>query len=281
MNDKPCRFGCNDNGKYFDTVTRTMVACPDCVEKRRAEIKRGEISVNGDLVPLHKAVGMPENQRYNFDLDQIVPKKVRERALSGMNETLEALDSVHNTILLGEMLEGSYCFGLPNGTKLLQLGYSLLVDSYKSNKGIAPMVASHQYHTFLHKDPERVSDKTVYYEELKAYEGLFTSEIVVVAITSGGNSSVINTCKGLMQSRAISGLPTIFLTTKPSKDLLEIVEGDEPFNTARGYFVQTGRGEFDPSDIDLNPRSMSMDDLSSIAGGQPDPLAFNSNKTTL
>lgn len=283
---KNCRFGCNDAGKYFDTITRRMVNCPDCFEERRAEVRNGEITVNGDLVPLHSAIGMAENQRYNYDLNQAVPPKVKSRAISGLNETLDAIQVLHNTLVLGEKPQNSLCFGLPNGSQMLQLGYSFLVDAYKAGISIAPMVASHQYHTFLHKDPERVSDKGVYYSELRKYESLYTADLVVVLITSGGNSSVINTAKGLMQSRAISGLPTVFLTSKPSKDLREIVDGDETFNTARGFFIQAGEGEFNSVDTseDPAPRSMSMDDLSSIAKAEPgssDPLEFNTNRTTL
>lgn len=279
---KSCRFGCNDKGKYFQNGR--LVPCPDHVELRREEVRNGEIAVNGDLVPLSKAVGMSPRQWHTYNMSQIIPDSARVRSKEGLPELLEGVDEVHRALVSGDSLEDSYCFGLPTGTRALQLGFSFLVDAYKNGQSIAPMVSSQQHHTFLHKDPERVSDKSIYFAELARYEGIYTSDLLVVNVASGGNSSVIDTAKGIMQSRAMSGLPTVFITTKPKNDLYEITEGDEQFYSARGYFVRYAREHSDDVELTTDPRpSTTLDDLetrTNSVGGR-EALKFNHGTTQL
>lgn len=277
---KNCRFGCNDQGKYFQKGK--LIQCPDHVSMRREEVRQGELAIDGDLVPLHQAVGMAKGQWYTYNTDQIIPQRTRTLIKDGLRELLEGIDEVHRALVNGDKLEASYCFGLPSGTRALQLGFSFLVDAYKNGQSISPMVSSQQYHMFLHKDPERVSDKGIYYRELKQYEGIYTSDVLVVNLMSGGNSSVINTAKGLMQSRAMSGLPTVFITTKPEKDVYELVNGEETYYTAKGYFVRSKLDYDEPPTTEgiADKPKTTMEGLSRAAGGRG-ALEFNPGVTTL
>lgn len=199
-----CPYGCNSNAKLLNPDTGTMEDCPYCSERRKALMKSGvAIDVDtGKEEDLWKLLGVPK--RYitsKFVYDSVVADHERawlvEDSLSRQEEEIQ---EVIDNLLLSELPEYSVCFGLPIGGRVENIIFPILSTAYKQGFSVCKSVSASMFNRLLLGQDS----------SLDAY---YNSDIVVILINDGCSYADIDTVKGLLQTRALNGKPTIFVTT--------------------------------------------------------------------
>ena len=224
-----CPYNCS-NGKILDYETRKLVPCPHC-SARREELAKEGLAENeeGDIEPLYRLLGV--NNKYleaKFVYDAVVPESERlfleDESVSRQKDLLE---EIYLGLTVGEIPDKSYCFGLGNKGRVDRLAYPLLAKAYLGGLSVARFVSCGEYNR-------------LYINMSSEIEAFLEKDIVLMLIPDGASKADILSAKGLMQSRALKGKGTIFITTWSIEacSILLGYFGEETYFLASGSFVE-------------------------------------------
>lgn len=224
-----CPHNCNANGQLFDRGLKMMVNCPYCKQKRKELVKGGEVvSDKGETTSLHKELGFSDeylSSYYNFD--DLVSSYERpllvESSLGIVDSEINALRGI---LLRGDLPEKSYCFGLGRKGSVDRLAFPLLASSYEKGGHVGKFLASRVYYSLYMQD-----------KDLQEYYDL---DLLVVLVNSGSSYRELMCVRGLMESRAVAGKSTIFVTNNDIDEVLLLLGSvDEPsLYLASPYFME-------------------------------------------
>lgn len=224
-----CPYHCS-NGQVFDYQLRKMIPCPSCSEKRKELADEGLAeSEDGDIKPLARILGIDNPYlKAKFIYGSVIPEGERifleEDSVKRQKDVLE---DIYLGLSIGELPSRSYCIGLGNKGSIDKLAYPLLAKAYLSGLSVAKFISCGEYNRMCVNMDSRVED---YYNK----------DFVMILIPDGASKADIASAKGLMQTRALSGKPTIFVTTwviEACSILLGYYESESYF-LACGVFVQ-------------------------------------------
>lgn len=274
METTECKYGCID-GLYFEPNQRRKLPCPDCSKDRAKNIRIGlgyseNYDENGvpDMVSLQEIVGFPVTDVDRYDFEKVLSRENARSVKSGLNETMSMMQEIMDKAALGVSLPDSYVVGLNSKCNLKHFVASIILSYYKSS-GKTYKALSIKDYLALAKTRTDMLNYADYEEHHKIWDKIHSARCLVVFLTSGGNREEIESAKGLMQSRALKGEGTVFVTTMPSSYLRELTTGDEPQMTATGsHIVFEGGTEVDPEKIvGFNPGNDALfGKASSIVG---------------
>lgn len=249
-----CPYNCNVNAQLFDKNLKKFISCPYCKEKRKDVANTLELETESGTESLHSIFGFKDeflSPHYNFD--SLISEA--ERALL-LKESIpivsDAIDELRSQLASGTLPRRSYCFGLGLKGYLDRLAFPLLVSAYKAGNSSGKFVSSRQYYSLY------MQDKNV--QEYLDYDILF------VLIASGSSYRELSCIKGLMESRAVVGLPTILVTNTSIDDCLLLLGSvKEPsLYLASPYFLERVKTANSHSYASDNLRGISMADLENI-----------------
>lgn len=199
-----CPYGCNYEGKILNPNNGQMVPCPHCSERRKTLLAQGmAMEENTEKeVKLNTLLGV--NSRYLsevFVYDTIIPESERVFLDDGSveNQRSEA-EELYNAMVLGMKPEKSYCFGISVKGRIDRFVYPMLAKAYMNGLSVAKCISCSEFSRLQLRMNEDLDD-------------YINSDIVVMVINDGCTNGDIAAAKGLMQSRALKGNPTIFVST--------------------------------------------------------------------
>lgn len=229
-----CPYHCN-KGKIFDFDLKKLVPCPYCSEKRQEMASKGVAEDDsGNILSLSTLLGI-ENKYLSSKLvyDSIIPEGERvfleDESVKMQSDIIEDL---YLGLAVGELPSGSICFGISIKGRVDRLAYPLLAKAYLSGLTVAPFISCSAYNRLC----IAMSD------EVETY---YNRKFVVMLINDGATKADIASAKGLMQTRALKGLPTVFITTwvvEACSMLLGYFEDENNF-LARSVFVEYKKGK--------------------------------------
>lgn len=229
MKFEDCPYHCN-NGKILDSDIRKLVPCPHCSEKRKELADEG-LAENemGELDSLPRILGI--NNQYlktKFVYDAVIPEGegvfLEEESVKRQSD---ALEEIYLGLAVGELPARSYCIGLGNKGRVDRLAYPLLAKAYLSGLTVAKFISCSEYNRLCIAMSSEVEQ---YYDR----------DFVMMMIPDGASKADIASAKGLMQTRALNGKPTVFVTTWVIEacSILLGYYNDETFFLATGVFVE-------------------------------------------
>lgn len=231
-----CPYGCNVNGMILDTSVGRLVACPFCSKRKKELLAQGyaEEEVSGEQVPLNTLLNI--NSAYlstRFVYEAVIPDGellfIEEDSVKWQRETAEEL---YLGLSVGQLPDCSQCYGIGIKGAIDVFTYPILAKAYSANLSIAPCISCMEY---CRKAYNLADDLDVYLE----------SDLVIMIINDGASLADIASAKGLMQTRALRGKPTIFVTTwtiEACSGLLGFRE-DASLFLAKPVFVQYKSGK--------------------------------------
>ena len=206
-----------------------MVLCPYCKQKRKELANGGEVVFDkGETTSLHKELGFSDeylSSYYNFD--DLVSSYERpllvESSLGIVDSEINALRGI---LLRGDLPEKSYCFGLGRKGSVDRLAFPLLASAYEKGGHVGKFLASRVYYSLYMQD-----------KDLQEYYDL---DLLVVLVNSGSSYRELMCVRGLMESRAVAGKSTIFVTNNDIDEVLLLLGSvDEPsLYLASPYFME-------------------------------------------
>jgi len=198
-----CPYHCNINGKILDVNTKVMVDCPHCSARKRELLKQGYVETETDeTVPLSTVLGI-ENEflTTKFVYDAVIPEGekifIEEESIEWQKEVAENL---YLGLTTGVKPEESYCFGLSIKGKLERFAYPMLAKAYLSGLSVGKFITCSEY--------SRLSLDT-----RNSLDNFYNADVLFMLINEGSTLGDISSAKGLMQTRALKGKATIFLST--------------------------------------------------------------------
>lgn len=224
-----CPYHCN-NGKLMDYELKKIVPCPYCSEKKNELAKDGLAEdTDGSIISLPTMLGI--NNKYlnsKFIYESVIPDGEKvfldEESVKKQGEVLE---DIYLGLGVGELPERSYCIGLGYKGSIDRVAYPLLAKAYLSGLSVAKFISCTQYNRMC----INMSDEV---------EGYYTKDLVIILIQDGASKADIASAKGLMQTRALNGKCTIFLTTwvVEACSMLLGYPFDDTYFLATGVFVE-------------------------------------------
>lgn len=226
-----CPYGCNAEGKLLDPNSGKMIPCPYCSGKKKSLLDEGLAveEFTEKEVKLNTLLGV--NSKYLsevFVYDTVIPDSERifldEDSVAFQKEEAESL---YNSLVLGIKPENSYCFGISIKGRLDRFVYPLLAKAYMNGLSVAKCISCSEFSRLQLKMNDEIDD-------------YLNSDIVIMIINDGCTKGDIATAKGLMQTRALKGNPTLFVSTwtvEACSALLGSKSEDSTMFMARPSFV--------------------------------------------
>ena len=256
-----CPYRCNVSGQIFDRGLKKMVNCPYCEEKRKSLVESGYVEESDEVSSIHKELGFSDEYLTSyFSFDSLISKAERpllEESSLGVVE--EAINELRGILSRGDLPEKSYCFGLARKGYVDKLAFPLLVSAYEKGSHIGKFISSRMYYSYYMKD-----------KDLQEYYDL---DILFVLVNSGSSYRELMCVRGLMESRAVAGKSTIFVTNNDIDEVLLLLGSvDEPsLYLASPYFMERTKTAESHSYVSDNLRGtytpnlgISMEDLQNI-----------------
>jgi len=225
-----CPYHCNINGKIVDANLGKMIDCPFCSKKKKELLKQGYVETDNETtVSLSSVLGI-ENEFLStkFIYESIIPDGERifidDESLQWQSEVSE---KVYLDLALGILPKESICFGLSIKGRLERFAYPLLAKAYLAGLTVGMFVTCSEFN--------RLS-----FDISNSMKDFYGSDLLIMLINDGCNLSDLASAKGLMQTRALKGKPTIFLTTwtiEACSGLLGF-NGDSSLSLAKPVFVK-------------------------------------------
>lgn len=199
-----CPYNCNMFGKLLDPNTGNMIDCPHCSKLKKEMLAKG-VAVEEDenrTLPLAELLGIKSKYlSKNFVFDTLIPEGeclfLEDDSIDFVKRETEAL---YHTLSLGELPEYSVCFGISIKGRADRLAYPLLATSYLKGLSVGKFITCSELSRLQLKGSEE-------------YDSYISSDVQIILIGEGSTKGEISCAKGLMQSRALKGKPTIFITT--------------------------------------------------------------------
>ncbi len=197
-----CPYNCN-NGTILDRKLKKLVPCPYCSEKKKELANQGMAeTVEGNIELLPTVLGVQnEYMKAVFSYDSTVPDGER---LYIEKESIERqkkeAEELYLGYTVGQCPDRSYCFGLGNKGRVDRFVYPLLAKAYLAGLTVSKFISCTDYNRML---------VNMSYE----LDEMYSNDVVIMLICDGSSKADIAAAKGLMQSRALKGKATIFVTT--------------------------------------------------------------------
>lgn len=225
-----CPYGCNLKGMLLDVETKQMIPCPHCSKKKKELLKQGYVETETDeRVPLSTVLGI-ENEFLSttFVYDSVIPDGER---LFIEEESLEWQGDVATNLYLGlttgTLPEESMCFGVSIKGRVERFAYPMLAKAYLAGLTVGKFITCSEFSRLsLSMD--------------NSLDSFYNSDFLMMLINDGSNLADISSAKGLMQTRALKGKPTVFLTTWTIEACSALLgfSDDKSFSMATPVFVK-------------------------------------------
>lgn len=199
-----CPYGCNANGMLLDASIGKLVPCPHCSKKKRELMAQGyvEEAETDTKVPLNTILGIQSDYlSTRFVYDAIVPEGERIfMEPDSVDWQRSEAEELYLALSIGQLPDTSLCFGLGVKGRIDVFAYPLLAKAYLSNLTVSPFISCTEY---CRKAYHLADDIDIF----------LNSDFVVMLLNDGASLADLSSAKGLMQSRALKGRPTVFVTT--------------------------------------------------------------------
>ena len=224
-----CPYHCT-NGRIMNRDLRKWEPCPYCSEKKKELAKEGVAeTIEGEIVNLPTLLGV-DNQYMKavFNYDLVIPEGEQ---LYLTRESMDLQKEVSTDLYLGltinEKPSKSLCFGLGNKGRIDVFVYPLLSRAYLVGMTVSKFISCTEYNRMLVRMDEGI-------------DWYFESDVTIMLINDGASKADISAAKGLMQTRALKGRATIFVSTWSIEacSLLLGYYGDESMFLATPVFVE-------------------------------------------
>lgn len=199
-----CPYGCNVNGMILDSSVGKLVPCPHCSKRKKELMAQGCVEeVETDVkVSLNSVLGInSEFLSARFVYDSAVPEGER---LFMDSESIEwqkgEAEELYLALSIGQLPETSLCFGIGVKGRVDIFVYPMLAKAYLNNINVSPFISCSEYC----RKAYNLDDAVDLY---------MNSDLVIMLINDGASLADISAAKGLMQTRALKGRPTVFVTT--------------------------------------------------------------------
>lgn len=198
-----CPYGCNVNGMILDTEVKKLVPCPYCSKKKKELLKQGYVeTVEDEHVPLATVLGIKNDYLSSkFVYESVIPDGeclfIEDESLEWQKEIAEQL---YLDLTVGTLPEVSMCFGISIKGKVERFAYPMLAKAYLSGLSIGKFISCSEFNRLSFNIENSMDD-------------FYNSDFLMMLINEGCNLSDLSSAKGLMQTRALKGKPTIFVTT--------------------------------------------------------------------
>lgn len=229
---RDCPNNCNAEGKLYDRLTKTFILCPYCESVRKAELREGIVENEaGVKVDFKTQLGFRNTYLTGYyELDSIINNSERDLLDKESCEIVdEEVQRLLTTLTAGEIPEKSYCFGLARKGFVEHLAYPILSKAYEKGLSGCKFVSSRYYYSQYLKE----KDVTELYEY----------DLICVHIATGSSYNELMVVKGLMETRAIYGKPTIFITNNDIDSCLLLLGSiNQPsLYLASPYFIERSK----------------------------------------
>ena len=198
-----CPYNCNQSGMLLDSNTGKMIPCPYCSKKKKELLAKGLVETEeNEVLPLSSLLGL-ENPYLSekFLYDVIVPEGeavfIEQESLDWQREMA---DDLYLSLSVGNLPESSLCFGISIKGKIDRFAYPMLAKAYLSNLTVGKFISCSEFNRLQFNMDDEV-------------DNLYSCDFLMMLINDGSNLAEISSAKGLMQTRALKGKPTIFVTT--------------------------------------------------------------------
>lgn len=198
-----CPYNCNQNGMLLDFNTGKMVSCPHCSKKKKELLAKGLAETEeNEVLPLSTILGI-ENAYLSekFLYDVVVPEGesvfIEQESLDWQKEIAEDL---YLSLSVGNLPEYSMCFGISIKGRIDRFVYPMLAKAYLSGITVGKFISCSEFNRMLFKMDDEV-------------DNMYSCDLLMMLINDGSNLAELSSAKGLMQTRALRGKPTIFVTT--------------------------------------------------------------------
>lgn len=226
-----CPYGCNSNGMLLDSDTGNMVQCPHCSKKKKELLKQGYVETEEDeTLPLSTVLGIESPYlSTKFVYDAVIPDGERlfieEESLEWQREFSENL---YLGLTVGQLPEESVCFGISIKGNIDKFAYPMLAKAYLGGLSIGKFISCTEYNRLVFNMDDIVDE-------------FYNCDFLMMLINDGSNLAEISSAKGLMQTRALKGKPTIFITTwtiEACSGLLGFSEDSGSYFMAKPVFIK-------------------------------------------
>lgn len=229
MKFEDCPYHCNE-GKVLDANLRKLVPCPHCHEKKKELAEEGlALDDIGNVDSLPRILGIDNKYlKTKFVYDSVIPEGERlfleDESIKKQGDMLE---EIYLGLSVGELPSRSYCIGLGNKGRIDRLAYPMLSKAYLSGLSVAKFISCSDYNRLC----------VAMSSELEQY---YNRDFVMMLIPDGASKADIACAKGLMQTRALKGKSTVFITTWSIEacSILLGYYGDDTHFMATGVFVE-------------------------------------------
>lgn len=198
-----CPYNCNQSGMLLDSNTGKMIPCPYCSKKKKELLAKGLVETEeNEVLPLSSLLGL-ENPYLSekFLYDVIVPEGeavfIEQESLDWQREMA---DDLYLSLSVGNLPESSLCFGISIKGKIDRFAYPMLAKAYLSNLTVGKFISCSEFNRLQFNMDDEV-------------DNLYSCDFLMMLINDGSNLAEISSAKGLMQTRALKGKPTVFVTT--------------------------------------------------------------------
>lgn len=225
-----CPYGCNVKGMLLDVNTKQMIPCPHCSQKKKELLKQGYVETETDeKVPLSTVLGI-ENEYLStkFVYDSVIPEGERlfieEESMEWQGKIAEDL---YLGLTVGTLPEESLCFGIGIKGSVEKFAYPMLAKAYLGGLTIGKFMSCSEFSRLSLSADSQI-------------DTFYSSDFLMMLINDGSNLADISSAKGLMQTRALKGKPTVFVsewTIEACSGLLGFAN-DKSFSLATPVFVK-------------------------------------------
>ncbi len=224
-----CPYHCS-NGYLFDRGLKKKIPCPYCSERKKELARDGVAQTEeGKLGDLPRLLGVDNDyMKPVFEYDWVVPDGERLfMEQDSITRQKDLAEELFLTLSVGQIPDRSLCFGLGNKGRVDKFAYPMLAKAYLSGLSVSRFISCTDYNRLLvAMSPD--------------LDALFSADFVLMLICDGSSKADIASAKGLMQSRALRGKPTVFVTTW-SIEACSILLGywnDPSYFLASGVFLE-------------------------------------------
>lgn len=198
-----CPYNCNSNGQIVDTNLGKLIPCPHCSERKKELMKKGYVeTITDEQLPLSTVLGINnEFLSTKYVYEGIIPEGekvfIEQESLDWQSEISENL---YLGLTIGDLPTESYCFGLSIKGRIDRFAYPMLAKAYLSGLTVGKFITCSEFNRLAFNVENSMDD-------------YYNADFLMMLINDGSNLADISSAKGLMQTRALKGKPTVFVTT--------------------------------------------------------------------
>lgn len=218
-----CPYNCNSSGMLLDTNQGKLIPCPHCSKKKKELLKMGYVESEEDTqVPVSEALGVKnEYLSTKYVYESVIPDG--ERVFfeeDSMNWQKEVSENLYLGLTVGTLPEESMCFGLAVKGRVDRFAFPMLAKAYLAGLRVSRFISCSEWYRMRLNLSDDIED-------------FLESDLVIMLLDEGFTVAEIASAKGLMQSRALKGKPTIFVTTWTIEACSELLG----FREEGSYFI--------------------------------------------